>query len=716
ERRERERVELAANPKPANWNEYGGWADGPQRAATGHFRTEKYNGKWYLVDPAGRLFFSVGVNEVHDTHATAISQRIQLFPPLPTVSPDPGGIYSRLDSTHSSSYLAGAGAQCFSFLRYNLLQKHGPNWRDRFATLTLQRLRSWGFNVLVNHGNPSYYQNLRFAYALIFESAFPVTIPGTGITWGPFPDVYDDRFSDTLSKKLDGWSPFAFSKNDPWCIGIFVDNELPWADVESRDNELGLGALSAAATQPAKIAFLKQLQDKYPSVASLNKAWDTAFTSWDQMLTTSVKLTPAQINNARQDLSLFFEQAADTYFSKVQAVMRAQAPNKLYLGTRISRMSGRAIRAASRYCDVISLNFYGRSPLQLLNQTLPDNFTFRDCIGDKPILLSEFSFCALDTGLIYNSGIECLDEEDRAQRFQRFIYDALMESNVVGANYFQYVDQIVTGRSYDGEARITGLIDNTDRPHRHFVATARQLSDAMYAIRSGSDPRLPPLLPSRPDTVSQSSTSPRILARPQGNGQVDLTVQSPPAAAVRYEWSIASAPVGSKPGTITGTAQTATAVQYTSGLYQYQVRFRGVGDSLMGAPMLSDPVDVKITTDLVPISVSPLHARTGDLVSFTAVLQNIGSDALQGQTAATFELVPKAEGARIPLGYGVKVTTLGAGDTLTVPATQGGSLSNGKWVAVKGEYLLRVIADDIGRLPESNKANNVLTVDFHVTD
>ncbi|MEN9677004.1 MAG: hypothetical protein RIS76_2900, partial [Verrucomicrobiota bacterium] len=122
--RERERIQLLASPKPANWNEYGGWAGGPQRTATGHFRTEKYNGKWYLVDPTGHLFFSVGVNEVHDSHATALNQRLHFFPPLPIVSPDPGAVYSRFGATYSRSYLAGGATETFSFLRYNLLQKY----------------------------------------------------------------------------------------------------------------------------------------------------------------------------------------------------------------------------------------------------------------------------------------------------------------------------------------------------------------------------------------------------------------------------------------------------------------------------------------------------------------------------------------------------------------------------------------------------------------
>ena len=40
----------AAGPIP-DIDQYGGWAGGPQLEATGYFRTEKVDGKWWLVDP-----------------------------------------------------------------------------------------------------------------------------------------------------------------------------------------------------------------------------------------------------------------------------------------------------------------------------------------------------------------------------------------------------------------------------------------------------------------------------------------------------------------------------------------------------------------------------------------------------------------------------------------------------------------------------------------
>jgi len=45
------------------FDEYGGRV-GVRRAATGFFRTTRGEGRWWLVDPSGSVFISVGVNRV----------------------------------------------------------------------------------------------------------------------------------------------------------------------------------------------------------------------------------------------------------------------------------------------------------------------------------------------------------------------------------------------------------------------------------------------------------------------------------------------------------------------------------------------------------------------------------------------------------------------------------------------------------------------------
>ncbi|MFT5248581.1 MAG: hypothetical protein ACI93P_000295, partial [bacterium] len=59
---EKEKKDLATHTGSPEWDNFGGYKAGPTLKATGHFRTEKLNGKWWIVTPEGNLFWSSGVN------------------------------------------------------------------------------------------------------------------------------------------------------------------------------------------------------------------------------------------------------------------------------------------------------------------------------------------------------------------------------------------------------------------------------------------------------------------------------------------------------------------------------------------------------------------------------------------------------------------------------------------------------------------------------
>ncbi|MEM6561323.1 MAG: hypothetical protein AAF656_06965, partial [Planctomycetota bacterium] len=89
-------AELAHTPtKPETWSKFGGWADGPQLEATGEFRTAKHEGKWYLVDPEGFLFWSHGVTSIHHGYSeTGVPGREDYFAELPPRDGEIGDAHS----------------------------------------------------------------------------------------------------------------------------------------------------------------------------------------------------------------------------------------------------------------------------------------------------------------------------------------------------------------------------------------------------------------------------------------------------------------------------------------------------------------------------------------------------------------------------------------------------------------------------------------------
>src|SRR5690606_21055529 len=79
-----EALELSLRPGPGDWNAYGGWKGGPQLEASGRFRAQKVEGKWWLVDPEGRLFWSQGITCVNSGETTPASGRENYFTAIPS--------------------------------------------------------------------------------------------------------------------------------------------------------------------------------------------------------------------------------------------------------------------------------------------------------------------------------------------------------------------------------------------------------------------------------------------------------------------------------------------------------------------------------------------------------------------------------------------------------------------------------------------------------
>ena len=73
-----------AERQKAALDKFGGWTKGPTFHASGFFRTEKREGRWYLVTPEGHPFYSLGVNTVApDVNQTYVAGREWMFESLP---------------------------------------------------------------------------------------------------------------------------------------------------------------------------------------------------------------------------------------------------------------------------------------------------------------------------------------------------------------------------------------------------------------------------------------------------------------------------------------------------------------------------------------------------------------------------------------------------------------------------------------------------------
>jgi hypothetical protein len=461
-RREAEAKEFAGRPGPRNWDKFGGWATGPRLAASGFFRTQKVKGKWWLVDPEGRLFFSHGIDCVRGLDITPIEERASWFADFPGDQPEFPPFRYRAYAL--KGHYAGRSPECFCFAGANLVRKYGPDWGTVYPQLIHKRLRSWGLNTIANWSDAATRRLRLTPYTDTIGSGDAKMIAGSEGYWGKFPDVFDASFAEGLRRAME--NKHNDSAADPWCIGYFSDNEMSWGD----DVSLALGTLKSASDQAAKQVFVADLKATYGSIDKLNQAWGTQHASWDALV--QCRETPDR-SRARQDLAAFYTHTAEQYFRTVREVIKAVAPSQLYLGCRFAGANPRAAAAAARYCDVVSYNLYQRDVA---------GFQF-DGGADVPLIIGEFHFGALDRGLFHTGLVPTASQPARAEAYKQYVLSALRHPQFVGCHWFQYCDEPTTGRVYDEENYQIGFVDIADTPHAETIAASREVGDRLYGGR-----------------------------------------------------------------------------------------------------------------------------------------------------------------------------------------------------------------------------------------
>ena len=473
--RDAEAAQLAASPALPDRDKYGGWLGGPHLAPSPAFRTQQVGGKWWLVTPEGHLFFSVGPDTIQPQSPTSVSgPRASLFSWLPAMT-DPL-------ASHFSTFKARVDgkdidAQGFDFYGANLERKYGIDYINQWRDISLERLRSWGCNTVGNWSEPLQ-PNPSVPYVVTLGIwGSHDRVPTGSDYWGAMHDPWDPQMAVDLDRNIAERVPQV--KDDPLCIGYYVDNELSWGGGDTMRDKLALayGALARpAATSPAKRALIADLRKTYAVVTDLNTAWGTAFATWDDL---SAPCRPAGEPGdvMASDLTAFVKHFADQYFSVVRTELRKADPNHLYLGCRFAWFTQDEVVEAAKYCDVVSFNIYAPS-------IDPAKYGFLAGTG-KPCIIGEFHFGALDRGMFSPGLVAATDQRERGAMYRRYIESVLDTPEFVGAHWFQYTDEPLVGR-FDGENYNIGFVSQTDTVYPELVKAAKQTHGEMYRRRYGN--------------------------------------------------------------------------------------------------------------------------------------------------------------------------------------------------------------------------------------
>ncbi|MGY0623928.1 MAG: agarase, partial [Paraglaciecola chathamensis] len=178
------------------------------------------------------------------------------------------------------------------------------------------------------------------------------------------------------------------------------------------------------------------------------------------------------------DLSKMLEMLGEQYFKVVHNTLEAALPNHLYMGARMANwgMPDEIISASLKYSDVLSFNIYEEGVQE-------DYWKFLEEV-DLPVVIGEFHIGSTKESGMYNPGIvHAANQVDRAKMYKEYMQSVLDKPYMVGAHWFQYIDEPITGRAFDGENANIGFVTVTDIPYPHMIEAVKEVTSTMYQQR-----------------------------------------------------------------------------------------------------------------------------------------------------------------------------------------------------------------------------------------
>lgn len=182
-------ADLPSLPIDAPLDSYGGF-DSRRESATGFFRTERIDGRWWLVDPDGSLFISRGMNSVTPVRTDGGREALErLF-----------GSESRWAAAATSQLREAGFNTAGAWSAHDLLDE---------APQRLPATRLWSFMAAYGKKRGG-----------TFMQAGHIGYPGD------CPFIFDAAFPGFCAEHA---QQLTKHRDDPLLLGHFSDNEMPWS-------------------------------------------------------------------------------------------------------------------------------------------------------------------------------------------------------------------------------------------------------------------------------------------------------------------------------------------------------------------------------------------------------------------------------------------------------------------------------------------------------
>jgi hypothetical protein len=403
------------------------------------FTVRSDSGRWWLVTPAGRPFFSSGVCCVTSGE---------------------------------------------TWLEYDLKKPAYAAWRQHpspidWADATLTRLKSWGFTTIGGWSDDAMLKRspkMDMPYTLVLHLG-----SSSGAPWF---DMWDPKVIAAMEEAAR--KQILPVRNDPRLLGYYTDNEMGWWN-----GPLFQMTLAQSPHSEQRKRLVRMLRQHYQNDwTRLRKDFVPKGAASFDALDRRGTLTLQPGGQGMAQIRRFAGKAAERYYALVRQIVRKFDRRGLLLGDRYQSFYYPEVARASRpYVDIVSTNLNpgwkdGTSPRFFLDTLY--------ALAGRPVMIGEFYMTATEnrSGNKNNaSGFPVVaTQQERAAGFARTLTDLAKTPYVVGADWFQYSDEPTFGRS-DGENYNMGLVDIDDRPYVPITVAASALDrNALHAAAGTSRP------------------------------------------------------------------------------------------------------------------------------------------------------------------------------------------------------------------------------------
>ena len=452
---------------PVPFSRWGGWKARKLTNGTGFFSTHKENGRWWLVDPDGYAFWSMGVDCVGlHTARTPLTHLeaawIGGLEKAMTWIPERTGEFRDAIMTDE---LRVKGTTVVNYVVANIIRALGEEgWHQKWSEIALAELRRLRFNTVGNWSEWRWAKQAQFPYVrpMRFQPQ------RASLIYRDFPDVFHPDFELDAA---DYASVLRETADDPAFIGYFLMNEPQWGFSKELP---AAGMLFVSPDCYTRRELAEFLKEKYADNAALSAAWKISATFAE---VASGPWTNRLSEEANQDLQAFSVIMANRYFETISAACKEVDPNHLNLGMRWAGVPPRWAAEGMKSFDVFSMNCY--------MDTVPRDVTDEiHKLLEMPTIIGEWHFGALDAGLP-SSGIGHLhNQTDRGKAYRVYIEDAAANPNCVGTHWFTLYDESAVGR-HDGENYNIGFLDVCNRPYKELSEAGIASHERIYQVAMG---------------------------------------------------------------------------------------------------------------------------------------------------------------------------------------------------------------------------------------